>query len=87
VASGEIPPPNVMKCDIEGGEYDALMGASTILARHAPVIFLATHGPELHERCLQLLTGFQYQLTPLDDLPLETTREILAIRQGESVAT
>jgi FkbM family methyltransferase len=81
IASGQVPPPNVIKCDIEGGEYDALRGASEILSKHSPMIFLATHGPEVHERCCRLLTNLHYQLTPLDDLPLSLTCEVLATRQ------
>jgi len=68
----------VIKCEIEGGEYDALKGASDILATHAPTIVLTTHGVEVHERCCRLLEALRYQLTPLDGLPLSTTREILA---------
>jgi FkbM family methyltransferase len=81
IASGQVPPPNVIKCDIEGGEYDALRGASEILSKHSPMIFLATHGPEVHDRCCRLLTNLHYQLTPLDDLPLSLTCEVLATRQ------
>jgi len=81
IASGQIPPPNVIKCDIEGAEYDALTGATEVLSKHLPKIFLATHGPEVHERCCRLLTDLGYQLTPLDDLPLNLTSEVLATRR------
>jgi len=79
VASGEIPPPDVIKCDIEGGEYDALAGASVTLAKYRPTIFLATHGPEAHERCCQLLANLNYKMDSLDGLPLSQTSELLAI--------
>jgi len=78
VGSGKLPPPNVMKCDIEGGEYDALTGARDTLAKYLPNIFLATHGPEVHVQCCKLLTSLGYKLTPLDDLPLNASSEILA---------
>lgn len=80
VASGELPPPNVVKCDIEGAEYDALCGASAILASHAPTIFLATHGHDVHEQCCRLLTDLGYHLASLDRLPLAETNEVLATR-------
>lgn len=38
VERGEIPPPNVMKIDIEGGELAALRGARKTLGIHRPVI-------------------------------------------------
>ncbi len=81
IASGVIPPPDVMKCDIEGGEYDALCGASNTLSVHSPTIFLAIHGSEAHERCCQLLTDLRYDLAPLDSLPLRSASEILATRR------
>ena len=82
VASGRLPPPNVVKCDIEGGEYDALRGASETLTEHAPTIFLRTHGPEVHERCCTLLTALHYQLTPLDARSLSRAREVVAAHQA-----
>jgi FkbM family methyltransferase len=78
VASGQIRPPNVIKCDIEGGELDALRGAAGILSKYSPTIFLATHGPEVHQRCCALLKDLHYQLTPLNGLPLNLTTEVLA---------
>jgi FkbM family methyltransferase len=80
VTSGQIPPPDVIKCDIEGAEYDALIGASQILKTYAPMVFLATHGSDVHERCCRLLSDLQYQLKTLDGLPLSQSSEILAIR-------
>jgi FkbM family methyltransferase len=79
VGRGELPLPNVIKCDIEGGEYDALEGAARILKRQRPKIFLATHGPDIHRRCCSFLTGHGYKLESLDDLPLDKTSEVLAV--------
>ena len=79
IASGKIKPPNVIKCDIEGGEYDALRGAAGSLSRYCPIIFLATHGPEVHKSCCTLLQDLHYQLTPIDGLPLSQSLEVLAI--------
>ena len=44
VASGEISPPDVIKCDIEGAEFDAIQGARATLSRYRPKILLALHG-------------------------------------------
>jgi FkbM family methyltransferase len=83
VSSGELPPPQVIKCDIEGAEYAALQGALKLLKAAAPIIFLATHGPEIHEQCCQLLTTLHYSLRSLDDSPLASTTEILAVPQSK----
>ncbi len=64
--SGHLPPPDVIKCDVEGGEYDALAGAVKILTMHRPTIVLATHGPEVHEQCCDLLTTHRYRMTQLE---------------------
>lgn len=83
VTSGKLPAPDVIKCDIEGGEYDALVGASETLANYGPTIFLATHGLEVHQKCCDLLVGLRYHLSSLDELPLDRTSEVLAIREHE----
>jgi FkbM family methyltransferase len=77
--SGAIPSPDVIKFDIEGAEYDALIGAREILRTCRPVIFLATHGQEVHSRCCQLLVDFGYRLDSL-------TRNIDVSRTDELVA-
>jgi FkbM family methyltransferase len=77
--SGSIPAPNVIKCDIEGGEFEALLGARETLRKYRPVILLATHGDEVHSRCCQLLTQLGYSVKSLaekDDIT--TTDELLA---------
>ena len=66
VASGQLPPPNLIKCDIEGAEYDALVGAAGIIIKHRPVIFLATHGPYAHEQCCTMLSDLNYVIAPLE---------------------
>ena len=80
VASDKLPPPNLIKCDIEGGEYDALVGASNVLAKHGPTIFLATHGDKIHQECCRFLADLDYRLTSLDGRPVHQTNEVLAVR-------
>jgi FkbM family methyltransferase len=84
VTSGEIKPPNVIKCDIEGAEFNALTGARGTLSKYSPVIFLATHGPKVHQDCCVLLTDLGYQLTPLDAPSLTGATEVLAVRPAIS---
>jgi FkbM family methyltransferase len=62
VGSGEVPPPQVMKMDIEGAESLALAGARHTLMKHRPLIYLSTHGFEQHEACCSFLQGIGYAL-------------------------
>jgi FkbM family methyltransferase len=78
VFSRGTAPPDLLKCDIEGGEYEALKGAEAILRQFAPVIFLATHGPEVHRQCCELLGELGYELQPLDNSSLPEATEIIA---------
>lgn len=40
VSSGELPPPNVIKIDIEGGELDCFRGAQRTLEKYRPHVVL-----------------------------------------------
>jgi FkbM family methyltransferase len=83
--SGELPAPDIMKCDIEGGEHRALLGACEILTQHTPTIFLATHGLQQHELCCRLLGELDYKLVPMDALKIEWASEVLAVPQKARV--
>jgi FkbM family methyltransferase len=63
VQDGRILPPNYIKMDIEGAEYEALLGARGCFERYRPTLFLATHGQEVHEQCCGLLKSWGYELS------------------------
>ena len=71
------PLPDLIKMDIEGAEYDALVGATNILKRKKPVIFLATHSNELRSKCLKLLTEHGYTIAPIENKSLEESDEFV----------
>jgi FkbM family methyltransferase len=79
VESGELPLPDFIKIDIEGAEYDALMGMRILLSRARPVIFLSTHGRGPHQDCCNFLKDMGYRLKPIDDTHLSNAREIMAL--------
>jgi FkbM family methyltransferase len=58
--------PDVLKIDVEGGEVNVLDGARESLTRHRPILFLSTHGPYMHSRCLTRLNALGYQGTTLE---------------------
>lgn len=74
-----LPPPTLIKIDIEGAEVEALEGMKETLRIHHPVLFLATHGPALHRQCVRFLEALGYKLTLLGGDPLITECELLAI--------
>jgi FkbM family methyltransferase len=78
VSRKEIPPPNLMKIDIEGAELECLRGAAAMIQKSRPVVFLATHGPENHTACIKLLAKWNYRVTSLDGSPSESSDELIA---------
>jgi hypothetical protein len=72
-------PPDVMKIDVEGGELAVLRGARRVLASARPIIFLATHGQDLHTRCCNYLEELGYKVSPLDHKSVSSAREVLAL--------
>lgn len=79
VESGTGRSPDVMKIDVEGAELEVLKGASDVLASARPIIFLATHGDDVHRACCSFLSDFGYSLTPLDTETIASAREVLAV--------
>jgi FkbM family methyltransferase len=63
---GEIPPPDIVKMDIEGGEVKALAGMRNTLHKHRPTIFLATHGSEAARWCISFLSNHAYSLDAIN---------------------
>jgi len=73
------PVPNVMKIDVEGEELGVLRGALKLLSSSPPIIFLATHGLEIHAACCDLLKAHGYKLEKLGGGSVETTDELICI--------
>ena len=74
--------PSAIKIDVEGAELSVLEGGRETLARHRPVIFLSTHGAEVHRASLQVLRGLGYALSPILGSDLHATSEVLALPAG-----
>jgi|GEM_PF-301525 len=67
LAAGRISIPDFIKMDIEGGETDALRGASAILAARTATIVLSAHGYKHYEQCSEILQRAEYRLELLRD--------------------
>ncbi len=81
IAAGAITPPDIMKIDVEGAEVAVLDGAAETLARHRPLMFLATHGERPHRECCRILERLDYHLAPIGGTSVESCDEIVAWRQ------
>lgn len=68
---------DAIKIDVEGAEMAVLRGAEELLGRSHPIIFLSTHGPELHRDCMAFLRRFGYDFTPILGGDVHTSTELL----------
>jgi hypothetical protein len=66
-----IPPPDLMKIDVEGAEDRVLSGAIETLKKNDVKILLSVHGEKLFGRCLSLLTDIGYGLYDLKLNPVD----------------
>jgi len=71
-----IASPDIIKMDIEGEELKVLKDLQLLLARQKPIIFLSTHGKDVHDQCCVFLKSIGYDLLPLDADNLAQSREI-----------
>ena len=62
----EIPPPNVVKIDVEGAEFDVLIGALEMVRTSRPTIFLEAHGAALEKACSQRLLRLGYNIRRIE---------------------
>lgn len=62
VSKGSLKP-DILKMDIEGEEYKALMGAKNLFREYPPqLVFIETHSEELFYQCLEFLQQFNYEV-------------------------
>jgi FkbM family methyltransferase len=75
-----IPPPNVMKIDVEGAELDVLKGATDALRIWRPSVLVEAHSAALEDLCARELSGLGYHVRRLGGLPAgeEHTRHLIA---------
>jgi FkbM family methyltransferase len=58
-----LPPPAVIKIDVEGAEIEVLRGAARLIASARPRIYLAVHGEAPARTCREILEAAGYTLT------------------------
>ena len=65
VGAGRIPPPDVIKMDVEGAEFHALQGAKNTLSRYRPTVFVSLHGEAAQRDCLAFFASLGYAVQRL----------------------
>lgn len=55
------PPPGLIKIDVEGGEFEVLRGASTLISRNRPLIIVEVHHWEAFRQISEWMEEFFYQ--------------------------
>ena len=87
--------PDLIKMDIEGAEYEAILGAATTIHRHRPHLLLEQQTADT--RCLDLLTQWGYltmdlssycQIRTIDDYPSNAPlRNVLCVHHDRLIET
>ena len=79
VERGMVPPPTVMKVDVEGAEMKLLRGAESVIASAKPLIFLSTHHfAQTKDECHEFMGDRGYALEPLNGRSLADATDFLA---------
>lgn len=80
VRDRNVPPPAVMKIDVEGAEADVLKGGMETLAAFHPRIFLEAHSKALADECCEILATLGYSIKQLGvpQAADEATRHVVA---------
>ncbi len=55
-------PPDTIKIDVEGAEFEVLQGARDLLTQYHPTLFLDTHQREAHQKAIQFLTNLKLSI-------------------------
>ncbi len=82
VLDQKLPPPDLIKMDIEGAEALALNGSTRVISEFHPVVLLSTHGYDVHQRCCSFLESAGYCLAPIGRASIHECRELLAVYGG-----
>ena len=61
------PPPDMLKCDVEGAETAVFDGALRLLREHRPILLVEMHSAENHKLLTQKFSELGYSCRDLDD--------------------
>jgi len=85
--------PDVMKIDIEGCEYQALVGAQNTILKHKPIIFIEIHPKFLNlyqnniDQIVEFVNSIDYSVYDLNQNKVTNYLDILSAEQTDSNRT
>jgi FkbM family methyltransferase len=56
-----VPPPQLVKIDVEGGEYEVLRGGKKLFAKQRPLVIAEVHHHQAAEQITSWLSEYQYR--------------------------
>jgi|GEM_PF-1972367 len=59
--------PDILKVDIEGAEYDFLLGALNTIKKHKPIFYIEIHSEFCAIRCFEILRSEGYSVTIINE--------------------
>jgi FkbM family methyltransferase len=92
IAAGE-PPPDLVKIDVEGAEYDVLLGAQETLARVSPLLLIEVHGEseerkvENAQRVIALVEAYGYSAWHVETARVVSASSAHLAREGHLYCT
>lgn len=78
VARRGLPPPHLLKIDVEGAESAVLRGAASVLSSCRPAVILSCHGWQQHGICTGILEELGYRITEQRDGSADGNYEVVA---------
>lgn len=66
VKSGAVPPPALIKIDVEGAEAMVLEGAKNLLKQSRPKLFIEVHSRRLADWCYRYVSDYKYQVVTIE---------------------
>lgn len=67
VTKNNVPPPNIIKIDVEGAEELVIRGAEKTIRKYKPILFIEVHGILQMYALGEILSKSNYKLELLDD--------------------
>ena len=87
IAAGRVPPPTIMKIDVEGAEQFVLEGAPELLRTKRPLLIVEVHNITQMFHVQKLLNAAGYEMEILEDEHASVSRCFTLARPAEESFT